>query len=210
MELYDVETYEHEGVSVRIVQDPHGQDPFEAFDQAAHLVWFDRADWPRHAAGTETIDADRFVSVAHAQRYLTMFGDKLIALPFRLDDYGSSGTSAYLVDADSDRAAGFVCVSQAGVDLTGCPDPEQAARQDFATWAAWISGEVYAFIVAEGTPDEESCWGFYGDTEDDPTGIAYVKEEANAVAHEIAEERARLRALPWLPTFGNPIQTAAS
>jgi hypothetical protein len=192
-----IETETIAGVEIEYHYDWHAGNPFKEFDQAAELVALS-PEFGRGYDCAETIDGDRFTSIRHAQRYLTLMRGYLVALPFRFDDYGSSGSQARLVDIDSDRAAGFVCVSPRGVEVTGCPNPEEAARQDFETFRAWVEGDVYGFIVAPGRPETESCFGYYGE-------LDYAKLEARIEAQDIATERARLRALPWLPTFGKPI-----
>lgn len=178
-----VEQYEHEGIPVRIVYDYDAESPFKNFTQAAELVGF--LPFARDFDVAMSLDEDRFVSVAHAARWLTLCEGYLVAIPFRFQDYGSSGYRTYLTDTDDESAAGFVCVSPEGIALTGAPDPERAAREDFETFRQWIEGEVYGYIVAEGTENEESLWCIYDGTHD----LSYVKEEANEIAADIARER---------------------
>lgn len=175
-----IETFTHEGVRCEIHADEHADNPYQTFEQASGLVFgyplAREYDW-----STERIDFDLFVSVAHAARYLTLVSRFLVAIPFRVDDYGSGGIRVYLTDTDDGRVAGFVVVSQAHIDATGALDPEDAARQDFETFRQWVEGEVYGYVVAPGTASEESCWGFYG-------AIEYVREEAGDNAEYVAEQ----------------------
>lgn len=60
---------------------------------------------------------------------------------------------------------------------------EQVAA-DVRLYDDYLRGSVYGYVVARGTDDEESCWGFLGDP--DASGL---REEANATAAYIAAER---------------------
>ena len=195
---YVFETFEHAGIPVEIVQDTDAGDPFEQFEQLAEIVWTDR----EHASSREQFrDPDYFRDVAHMQRYLTLMDGYLVAVPFRLVDYGSGGNRATLYrDAYPERVSGFLVVSEAQREKVGASREglEENALHDWNQWRAWVEGDVYGYVVASGAEDSESVFGFYGDLE-------YVRKEARETAEDVAAERARLRALPWLPTFGNPI-----
>lgn len=81
---------------------------------------------------------------------------------------------------------------------------EQVA-QDVKLYDMYLRGEVYGYVVAPGTEDEESCWGYLGD----PHGEGgMIEGECKPIAAAIAKERREARALPWLPTWGKPILTA--
>lgn len=205
------ETFEHAGVTVELHQDIDAGDPFEQFEQLAELIWTDREHAYKNVNGQVSIDhehyldPDRFVSTAHMQRYLTLMERYLVAVPFYLADYGSSGYQASIRDTDDERISGFLVVSEANREKVGAPleGLEDNALGDWRQWKAWVEGDVYAYIVEPGRRDSDSCGGFYGELE-------YVRQEAREAAEHIAAERARLRALPWLPTFGNPIRKAVT
>lgn len=207
------EIFEHAGVTIEIHQDTDAQDPFEVYDQLAELVWTDREyAWKTGAGGRveldyeHYLDPDRFTSTAHAKRYLTLMERYLVAVPFKLNDYGSSGYQASILDehADLDRVSGFLVVTEKRRELVGAPMEglEANALNDWKEWKAWVQGDVYGYVLKAGT-DTDSVWGFYGD-------LDYVRKEARAEAEGMAAERARLRALPWLPTFDNPILTGVT
>lgn len=184
------ETFKHAGVTVELHQDYDAGNPFETFDQAAELVLFDDSSANRNydLKPADTLDRDRFVSLEHAHRYLTLMRRYHVALPFRIDDYGSSGARARLVTMDDDtdtfyRVDGFVAVGPRGVEVTGCTDFEEAARQDFATFASWVAGEVCGFVVAPGTREQDSCWGFY----DEDHKLTHLRSEAKSAAEAVAE-----------------------
>lgn len=204
------ETFEHDGLTVELHYDETAGDPFEEMDQAAELVWLDREQAYKNVGGKVSVDwghyldPDPLVSVAHGARYLTMMRGYLVALPFTYTDYGSGGVRASLVDPSYDLAAGYVCVHPRGIELTGAPDPAEAARQDFEVWRAWVEGECCGYVVRAANGEVlDSCWGYYGE-------VDYVREEAKRSAGAIAKERREQRALPWLPTFGNPVRKAVT
>lgn len=209
-----VETFEHDGVTVEIHQDYDAGDPFEQYDQLAELVWTEREHAYKNVNGHVSIDhehyldPDRFTSVAHMQRYLTLMERYLIAIPFRLIDYGSNGYRAMLTDETDERTSGFVVVSEANREKVGAPMEglRDNALGDWRMWKAWVEGDVYYFHAGRGWPESECIGGFYG-ADHEQSGLM---EEAKSIAEGIADERARQRALPWLPTFGNPIRKAAT
>jgi len=96
-------------------------------------------------------------------------------------------------------------ISRERAELEGMPvsspDPEtptleRLARAEFEEFAAYVAGETFGYIVGgESSDPVDSCFGFYG--------LEYCRESARESAEYAAGERARLRALPWLPTFGN-------
>lgn len=51
---------------------------------------------------------------------------------------------------------------------------------EVSTYAMYLEGQVYGYIVAKDTPFEDSCWGFLGEE--------FVKQEANEAAEVAAEE----------------------
>lgn len=189
------ETFEHEGVTVSLYYDEHAEDPFETHDQLAELVWTERDRAYKNVGGHVSIDhahyldTDDFSSVEHAQRYLTLMRRYLVAVPFRVVDYGSGGVRASLVrdpwtDEDLTRISGFVVVSEANREMTGAPleGLEENALLDWKEWKAWAEGEVFGYVAALPDADEDeqdSCWGFYGDLE-------YVRKEAREAAEAIA------------------------
>ena len=189
----DAETFEHAGVEVRIVYDYYPENPRECRDSIATYIWADS-----EYAGLkddERIDLDRFyfreskwTSTAIAARYLTLMDNNVVAVPFRIDDYGSNGSKAYLTDVDDDRCTGFIVMSRkdAEAEWTLYPewDPLEYIKAEFSEFQAWIEGEVYGFVIEPTEDDEEgdSCFGFYGD-------IDYVRKEAKEAAEHVAHER---------------------
>lgn len=179
------ETFEHAGYTCELHYDQDAGNPFVEFDQAAEIVWTDTAQKP-YDSRDETLDLDRFSGVTHAARWLTMYGGALVALPFTITDYGSGGVRARLHEDwdDDERITGFVIVTPRGVEVTGCPDPTEAARQDFETFRVWVEGEVCGWVVRDASGEVlDSCWGYYDETTD------YAAQEARESAEWHRRER---------------------
>lgn len=66
------------------------------------------------------------------------------------------------------------------------PRTEERLREiidsEVESYAMYLEGQVYGYVVAEDTPFADSCWGFLGDD--------HVKEEANVAAKHAAEQLA--------------------
>lgn len=194
--MHAIDTFEHWGIPVEIHQDYDAGDPYENFDQASRLVWCSSVSRREAFRDVETVD-DESWDVAVVHRYLTLFGGESVAIPFRYHDYGSGGYDVYLQDAPNERTAGFLCVSRETLEKEWVPyvtEPaaapqkaEDCARAEFATWKAWLQGDVYGYVVADGTPEQESCWGFYG------PGDEYVRQEARSMAEHAAFEQEKRR-----------------
>lgn len=201
--MYEIETYEHEGVPVALYQDDIAGNPFKEWDQASEILLGDRLareyDLGERCPRT---DEEAYRDSATMCRYLTMFGGYALAIPFSFNDYGSGGARVTLFTPGEEVASGFLVLSQKAyqdefgaydMPLTGDAEftAEKTCRAEFASFKAWVEGEVYGFVAGVGREDEEACFGYYGD-------LPYVRSEANSQAHWIAEERKRLRALPWM------------
>lgn len=59
---------------------------------------------------------------------------------------------------------------------------QQQVLAEVKGYDSFLRGEVYGFVVDEGGPDEDSCWGFVGE-------IDYCKEAANESAEYVAQAR---------------------
>lgn len=186
------ETFEHEGVTVEIHYDDTAENPFDIFDTLAEIVWTEREHAYKNVGGHVSLDyehfldMDRFISAAHARRYLTLMERYLVAIPFDLADYGSNGMRASLAADDDERISGFIVVSEKNREKVGAPLErlEENALGDWREWKAWVEGDVYGYIarVPGGDDDEyESCWGFYGNVED-------VRKEATDAAEWLAHD----------------------
>jgi hypothetical protein len=184
------EEFEHAGLPVKIIYDLDAYDPRESRDTLTIYVWATREY--RRLKHDEEIDLSKFegesawTPVALAARWLTLFDRNAIAVPFQISNHGGGNYRAYLSDLDDDYCTGFVVVSEKDLkeELVLSPDWDvmEYIKAEFSETAAWIEGDVYGFVVADGDDDMDSCWGFYGD-------IDYVISQAKESAEAIARER---------------------
>jgi hypothetical protein len=213
------ETYEHAGVKVEIHYDDDGQgcNPREWENVTTFVCWhpdYVLGDYqfrsPNERGAVETPFRDSgngrgFPSMEVLHRYITLVCGGLRVTPLYLYDHSgismSAGTpSPFWMDGqgwDTTMVGFAYCTDE---DITrGCGDGaayrtdewmDEAIRTDVAEYDKYLRGEVYGYVVAPGTEDEDSCWGFLGDE--------YVKQEANEAAEYVAEtvaERERTRRL---------------
>lgn len=66
---------------------------------------------------------------------------------------------------------------------------DEAIRSDVRRYDEYLRGSVYGYVVAEGTDDQDACWGFLG-SDHDESGL---REAANEAAAYVAEGRAERR-----------------
>jgi hypothetical protein len=194
--------YEHEGIDVKLIYDETPGNPYKEWDQATELVVSHRLSREYDFGAEVNGDLDEYAS-STMQRWFTLFWDCKRAVPFHILDYGSGGTVARLIEPSDDHADGFVLLKQEGIDRTGVPENayDDVVKGEFKTFAHYVEGEVFGYIVAENSPEEDSCWGYYG--------MDDVKEAANEAAGYAAQDRAeRLHKLRYYrldPTAPYPI-----
>lgn len=207
--LHEADSYEHEGIPVRIVYDPHPQDPREWTQLGEMVCWHRRYNLGDRQPDSQEFEAlerggfrllDRYLRIVKGATHVEMIGlidHSGLAMypgggPHWSDSAGwDSGTVGFIYDTPEGRA-------DCGTPLDRI---EECLKGEINEYDKYLRGEVYGYIVAEDTPDEESCWGFF-DTEEE------VSKEANEIAESIAAQRAELRSLPWQPTFGKAVQPA--
>lgn len=175
-----VDTWEHEGIAVELHQDTDAGNPFAEFDQACKLLVAPSVHW--NIGETESMIDDRDSAVI--ARYLTLCEGYLLAVPFKIETRGGQAR-AYTIEPERGRTAdGFVVLTREGVETCGVPEDRfaQCVEDEFGEFAKWVEGDVYGYIVAKGTPEEDSCWGHYGHE--------WAKEAANEAAGYAATETA--------------------
>lgn len=191
------ETYRHAGFTVELYSDYDAGNPYREWDQASEIL----SDVRDYDLGGDVPHPESWYretpSSAVMSRYLTLFGGYALAIPWTFQDYGSGGVRVWLTTPDEDRASGYLVMTyEAAAEFDSLEQAEACARAEFDNFRTWIEGEVIGYVVKADNGDViDSCWGFYGE-------LDYVKTEANQAAEYEASERARLRQLPWLPTFG--------
>ncbi len=234
------ETFEHDGITVEIHYDEDGGDhggPRDADNLTTMVCWHpdyvlgdEQFVSPDGRGAVEPVPGEQWyvardqcklrpTSMEHLQRYLTLMRKAIHVRPLYLLDH--SGLSLRCGSASpfdpggwDTTMVGFIYTTHERVTEL-CGDGEkyhsdewlaEQVEQDVRIYDDHLRGCYYGFVVAPGTADEDSCWDFLGD----PDAEGGCKDEAKAVAAYIAKERAELRALPWLPTFGNPIMAGGA
>ncbi len=183
----DVEKFEVDGLTVRILYDEDGPNPRKEFDHAAHMVCFHR----NYMLGDK-----HNMSVDEARDYVDMITkDGAVVLPLYLYDHSgiTMSVSKFSCPWDSGQV-GFIYMTREdirknwGVKRVTKKLLEQAKDlmvSEVKEYDYYLTGQVYGFIVeAPASEDEDegkqldSCWGFIGDLE-------YVRGEATQAAkHE--------------------------
>lgn len=210
--MYSLDTFDHAGMTVRIVQDEdaYDMDPHKSFGDPVGkwIDWSDGRDRPGSA--DETINPEYYwhaddpnVAILadlrrdpHANTGSDEDGEGYgyaLAVPLRYSDYGSSG-SAIEVGCDEDRANGAY-VFTADELAHEWPGNHKLATEyvtaHLGEWVDWANGSVWGIVVTDEDGDElDSCWGFIGDPYPED---GYIRSEARRMAEGAAEQAARER-----------------
>jgi len=181
---YERDSFEHCGLTVRIIQDEDAQNPeegdtpvylahfhrsfefcgddlpFSSFDQANSFFFGEGYEEERKEWAIFMLD-----SYIHSGVHLTLTGSLEAA---RLPDRGWDVSQCGAILVKKDGAWG---ISEGKEE----PDYEKVARVHVEVWNQYLSGDVWGYIVEDSDGNElESCWGFYGHE--------YCTEEAKSVA----------------------------
>lgn len=229
--MQPIDTYEHAGIAIHVYHDDHPEagNPREGDQLTTMVCWHPdyvlgdeqfRAPNGRGAVDVpfyEGYSSEGITSMEHLRRYIGIVRKGVCILPlYLLDHSGLSIRAGSASPADpggwDTTHVGYVFTTHERITEL-CGDDEkyhsdewihEQVRQDVRLYDQYLQGAVYGYVVAEGSHEESSCWGFLG-WDHEESGLLM---EAKAEAQDIADERARTRALPWLPTFGNAIAKA--
>lgn len=201
--MNEVETFKHEGMTVRICYDEDPIDPTKDYDQLTHMVcWHRRAN-----LGHETVAWP--MSAKEVIRRARSRGEKIIAmLPLYLYEHSgwtiSTGPFGCMWDSGQ---VGWAYVTKSSAEKMGCVGIhysheggnyvedgtwdkarlEDAIREDVALYDQYLQGECYGFIVEDKDRDEvDDGWGFLGNLEG-------CREEAKIAAEHTAEKDRKAR-----------------
>ena len=179
-----VETFKHDGLTVKIYQDDGACSPAE-WDNLGTLVAFSRM-WreyriaERESTGTED-DAIERGGFALLARYLRIT-ENATAVPFDFQDYGSGGARLHAGDEGDDNPSGFIVTSPKRVRELCGDDPQfhapewikDALRGELKVWDQYVEGDVYGYVIERNGVEVDSLWGLYG--------FEYAIEEAKSAA----------------------------
>lgn len=211
--MQPLETYEHAGIPIEIHYDEDAEhaNPRDCDNVTTMVCWhpdYVLGDMQiRDGAGRGAVETPfgetwknrgSFNSMEHLRRYLTLCHGAVGIRPLYLLDHSGlsirAGSPSLADPGGWDTTmCGFVyCTHERLTELCG-EGPKyhtdewiaEVIKQDVSCYDDYLRGAVYGYVVARGTEDEESCWGFLGD----PDAEGGLKNEANAVAEQIARDR---------------------
>jgi hypothetical protein len=188
MKMEPIETFEHNGKTVKIFVDSEPSNPRTEWDNLATFVCWHR----RVNLGDDQIAG---CSASELREKVESGGEEILAiLPLYL--YQHSGmtisTTPFSCPWDSGQV-GWAYVTKANAEKMGCigsyKDQEtgetkeynaeffaEAIRGEVKTYDRYLTGEVYGYEVEDEKGDHlDSCWGFFDD-------IDYVRTEAKSAA----------------------------
>jgi hypothetical protein len=178
--LHEIETFQHNGFTVKLCLDPCPENPRKVFDHMATLYCchrgYDLGD-TTPAWRNEPLSKEEIIEREGA-------GQVLAILPLYVYEHGGITMSA---GGFSDRwdsgQVGWGYVTREGAEKMGCIGEtydtaffERAIKGEVEEYDHYLTGQVYGYVVEDAEGDElESCWGFYGD-------LDYVRSEARSAA----------------------------
>ncbi len=183
------DTFEVDGLTVRIEYDQDAQNPRKEFDHAAHMVCFHSRYLLGDKHGMCIDEAKEFVERIKKE------GAAVLSL-YLYDHSGiTMSTSPFSCPWDSGQV-GFIYMERKdilnnwGVKRVTKKLFMQAVelmQSEVKEYDEYLTGQVYGFIVEDEDGEElDSCWGFYG--------LEYCKEAATESAKSLAEDKAKQKA----------------
>jgi hypothetical protein len=178
MSEYEAYTFQHNGYTVRIIQDEDAQNPRTDYDNAGVMVCFHG----RYDLGDDSKKHDYesrdFNGWKELYDQIVKDHRPVAILPLALIDH--SGISMYVGDSAHWRDPGGWDSGQVGFAFVSRETAlkewgkkivtkrvrelaEKCLRAEVETYDQYLTGDVYGFTIE--TPDGEdvdSCWGFYG------------------------------------------------
>lgn len=184
------ETFEHAGIMVEIHHDDEPESPRDWENLGTMVCYHDRYRLGDKDNGFADVnDRLNYVDVNVVWRYMRRYAAVVLPLGLydhsRISMYVSSGGHPCPWDSGD---VGFIYVTRERVIKEwGDLSPEsidkagRALRAEVETYDQYLTGNVWGYVVAPGTDDEDSCWGFFG--------ADCCAREARDVAAAIASER---------------------
>lgn len=177
------ETFEHNGHQIEIVHDDSADNPIKDEETVKVVEWTGSYD----LGNCETFaDPEEFEDFCKA--------NKVHRLPLYLYDHSglTVSTTPFGCQWDSGQV-GWVFVTDEAAKTDLCPDDRDAKEHTYngaleATVEeldTWLTGNVWGYVIKKlcpccGEPRDvvDSCWGFYGDPDED------IRDEAMACVPE--------------------------
>lgn len=208
---------EREGCKLAIYPDDDPMNPITDYEHAGTIY-----SWARDFSGDESVDnpLDYLDAVLDAESALREYFDAAVVVPLRFSDYGASGATLHICDADDANACWAVTAEELASEWfpsdpsKGGPGAgEQGARRYCETLVdeidAWLRGETWGFVVTTPTLGEtESCWGFIDPNvwSGDPEKSYCVAEARAALDRAVEANRRELAERDRLAGFVETVQ----
>lgn len=173
--MNEVESYERNGVTIRIVYDDAPESP-------TTWGWYDIVTFDTRSVTSTSPWA--YVDEETGKPNAELAEQLKDGRAFWLDIYEHGGTS-YSLHAEGTQdqwdTAGkgglIILTDDALKEVDAYKYREAAARGYLETYTEWANGEVYGYQIEDADGDDvDSCYGFYG--------LDYCKEQANEVADD--------------------------
>jgi hypothetical protein len=177
------------GIVIKLYQDTTAENPIREFDGQAHVsVWHRRYDFGNEP---KFFEPENFRAFCEEQKE---YGNPVYRLPVYLYDHSglTVNTTGFSCPWDSGQV-GWVWATKNEIQtIFGAdqePDPKQVndyLRGTVKLLDDYLTGNVYGYQIEDREGNElDSCWGFYGDPDEN------VIPEAKSAAEYYVEEAAK-------------------
>lgn len=179
--MHEAESYEHAGVSVKIYYDDSPEDPREWENLGTMVCWHRRINLGDKQASRDFDTIEDLIESYNVKLVLPLYLYEHSGITMNVggfaDPWDSGQVGFIYVTAERLREE-YDCQR---VTATVLEKAEKLLRSEVEIYDQFLRGDVFGYVVDHGGPDEESCWGFFGEE--------YCMEEANPVAEAVAQAR---------------------
>lgn len=171
--MIEVESYEQDGKTIRIFQDPEPFDPRKEFDHLGTMLYVSH----RYILGDEHSTTEEIDNITNR--------NDIVWLPVYA--YIHSGvtvnTTGYSCPWDSGQCGIIYVEKETILKEYGAKrftkamreKAEEILRMEVKEFDQYLTGDVYGFVIEDENGETmDSCWGFYG--------LEYCREDVKALA----------------------------
>lgn len=170
-----IETFEHKGAMVRIIQDPDPSNPRTEWDNATKMICFhkryDLGDKHEYKHGNYNGWAALRKDIERCEK------PAIIKLLYMLDHSGITiSTTPFECPWDSGQI-GFVLITKATAEKEALKPAllDRLLESEVRTYDQYLRGDVYGYEITYLSGEKDSCWSYYG--------IEDCKREAKESVH---------------------------
>ena len=183
-----METIEYKNHTIEIIHDQHPENPLEDWDLTGNIAYCST----RYVLGDKLLDPKEIEAIEKSKDYISVpvfaYIHSGIVLktgetnPFHCDwDSGQSGI-VYISKEEARKEYGWKKISPQRKEQI-----KQYLRHTVEVFSNYVSGNVYGYRIKNSNDEElDSCWGFFGDP-DEEHGI--ISEAKSIVDHYIENEK---------------------